>query len=34
ATHLGSKKELDENEKAIARFLGKRVAEVAKKLRC
>ncbi len=34
ATHLGSKKELDENEIAIARFLGRRVAEVAKKLRC
>ncbi len=34
ATHLGNKKELDNNEIAIAKFLGKRVAEVAKKLRC
>lgn len=34
ATHLGNKKELDQNEIEIARFLGKRVAEVAKKLRC
>ncbi|MCH4815513.1 MAG: NAD(P)H:quinone oxidoreductase [Saccharolobus sp.] len=34
ASHLGNKKELDENEIAIAKFLGKRVAEVAKKLRC
>jgi len=34
ASHLGNKKELDENEIKIAKFLGKRVAEVAKKLRC
>ncbi|MEM4096149.1 MAG: NAD(P)H:quinone oxidoreductase, partial [Metallosphaera sp.] len=33
-SHLGSLKELDESEKNIAKFMGKRVTEVAKKLRC
>jgi NAD(P)H dehydrogenase (quinone) len=32
ASHLGSKKELDEDEIKIARFQGKRLAQVAKKL--
>jgi NAD(P)H dehydrogenase (quinone) len=32
ATHLGSKKELDEDKIKIARFQGKRLAQVAKKL--
>ncbi|ARM76792.1 NAD(P)H:quinone oxidoreductase [Acidianus manzaensis] len=34
ATHLGSKEELDENERTIAKFLGKRVTEVARKIKC
>ncbi|MCH1771188.1 NAD(P)H:quinone oxidoreductase [Metallosphaera sedula] len=33
-SHLGSMKNLDDNEKAIARFMGKRITEVARKLRC
>ncbi|MEJ2777352.1 NAD(P)H:quinone oxidoreductase [Stygiolobus sp. RP850M] len=33
ATHLGSKKELDENEIKIARFQGRRLAQVARKLK-
>ncbi|BBG23467.1 NAD(P)H:quinone oxidoreductase [Sulfuracidifex tepidarius] len=32
SSHLGSKKGLDENEVKIARFQGKRIAQVAKKL--
>ncbi len=32
ASHLGTKKELDDNERKIARFQGKRLAQVAKKL--
>ncbi|WP_126450619.1 NAD(P)H:quinone oxidoreductase [Sulfodiicoccus acidiphilus] len=32
ASHLSSLKELDEKERVIARFLGRRVAEVARKL--
>ncbi len=33
ASHLGSKEELDENEIKIARFQGKRLAQVVKKLK-
>jgi NAD(P)H dehydrogenase (quinone) len=33
ATHLGSIKELDENEIKIARFQGRRLAQVARKLK-
>jgi len=33
ASHLGVREELDENERKIARFLGKRVTEVARKLK-
>ncbi|NON63209.1 NAD(P)H:quinone oxidoreductase [Acidianus sp. RZ1] len=33
ASHLSSSKELDNNERIIARFLGKRVTQVAKKLK-
>ncbi|QKR00152.1 NAD(P)H:quinone oxidoreductase [Metallosphaera tengchongensis] len=32
-SHLGSLKELDEAERTIARFMGKRLTEVARKLR-
>jgi NAD(P)H dehydrogenase (quinone) len=32
ATHLGNKRELDENEVKIARFQGKRLVEVTRKL--
>jgi len=34
ATHLGSKEELDEMERKIARFQGKRITEVAKAIKC
>lgn len=33
ASHLGVKEELDETERKIARFQGKRITEVAKKLK-
>ncbi|BFI74662.1 NAD(P)H:quinone oxidoreductase [Sulfurisphaera ohwakuensis] len=34
ATHLGSKEELDEMERKIAKFQGKRITEVAKAIKC
>lgn len=34
ATRLGSKEDLDKTERKIARFQGKRIAEVAGLLKC